>query len=100
MRRCGLDVSEAGGGMQQERASAAELVGFRRLAFITDGRAQTIRSPIAPDRPGQVEGSCAATTSVVGLVASSGGATEFEPVGGFARARPAPSLARERALFR
>lgn len=57
----------------KERASAAQLVGFRRLAVIIDGRAQTIDSPIAPDRPGQVEGSCAAATSVMGLIASSGG---------------------------
>ena len=77
----------------KERASAAELVGFRRLAVTTSGRAQTIRPPIAPNRPGHGGGACAATTSVVGLVASSdGGATEFEPLGGFARARSAASL--------
>jgi len=57
----------------KERASAAELSGFRRLAIVTNGRAQTIRFPIAPDRPGHVDGSCAAETSVIGLVASSGG---------------------------
>ena len=57
----------------KERASAAEFVGFRRLAVVPNGRAQTIRSPIAPARPGQVEGACAATTGVVGLVAISGG---------------------------
>ncbi len=57
----------------KERESSAELLGSRRLASLTNGRAQTIRFPIAPDRCSPMEGSCAAETSVVGLVASAGG---------------------------
>ena len=57
----------------KERASAAELGRFRRLASFTNGRSRTTRLPITSDGPGPVEDPAAAATSVIGLAPSSGG---------------------------
>jgi hypothetical protein len=85
----------------RDRASAAELRGFKRLAVITNGRAETIRFPMARDRAGHIETSCDGAAGVIELVAGSGRwqRRSSSDSRGRAQAASAPSLARDGALF-